>query len=341
MATIGASFLDLIDVYKRSQDRGEQQIAYVIELLAQNNPILKDALTLECNMGTKHRTTVRTGLPSVAWGKLYQGTAQSKSTTMQVDDATGFVEGLSSIDKRLLDLAGANRNELRLSEAQPFLEALSQEVASTLFYGSAANPEEFVGLSERFNDSSAANGGQIVKAGGGSSDNTSIWVITWGANQSHLLYPSGSKAGVQRENMGTQRVLDASNNPYFVEEEKFTWHIGLSVRDWRSVARIANIDVSDLQAGTVDIFKLMRQAFWKIHRHNPVGGKMAIYANADVCEALDAHTTPTMSSNVPSNSTGTNIRLRRDEIDGEEVLSYRGIPIRRCDAILNTETVVP
>ena len=44
-----------------------------------------------------------TGLPSVTWGQLYAGIAQSKSTTQQVDDTTGFLEALSSIDKRLLE----------------------------------------------------------------------------------------------------------------------------------------------------------------------------------------------------------------------------------------------
>lgn len=340
MSTLGATYLDLIDLYKRSANLGDQQIATVIELLAQSNPILEDAITLECNQGTQHLTTVRTGLPSVTWGKLYQGTAPSKSTTAQVTDATGFCQGLSSIDKRLLDIAGPRRNEVRLSEAKPFLEALSQEMASTIFYGSAATPEEFIGLGERFNDSTAANGGQIVKAGGASTDNTSIWFVMWGENQTHLLYPQGTKAGVMREDKGEQRVLDGSSNPYWAMEELFTWHNGLTVRDWRYVSRIANIDVSDLEAGTVDIWDKMSTAFWKIHRHQAMGGRMAIYMNSTAAMVLDKQSTPTMSSDIPSGKTGTNIRLRRDEIDGKEVLSYRGIPIRRCDAILNTETAI-
>lgn len=335
MSVLGANFTDLIDKFK-----GDQEGA-VIELLSQHNEILDDALAVECNMGTQHLTSVRTGLPSVTWGKLYQGISQSKGTTAQVTDTTGFVEGLSSVDARLLDIAGKKRNAVRLTEANSYLEAISQEAASKIFYGDVAStPEQFIGFAPRFNSTTAANGGQIVNASGNSNDNTSIWFITWSDNHCQLIYPEGTKAGVSRQDMGRQRVLDSSNNPYFVEEELFRWHLGLSVRDWRGVARIANIDVSDLRAGTVDIYKLMRQAFWKIRRHKAKGAKMAIYCNADVCEALDAHSTPTMSSNVPSNSTGTNVRLRREEIDGKEVLAYRGIPIRQCDAILNTESVV-
>src|SRR3990167_3574283 len=123
MSTIGATYLDLIDVYKRSDET--RQVATIIELLKQTNMVLQDAIALECNQGTQHLTTVRTGLPSVAWGRLYQGIPQSKSETAQVTDTTGFVEALSTVDKRILDLS-KNPGALRLSEAKSFLESMNQ-----------------------------------------------------------------------------------------------------------------------------------------------------------------------------------------------------------------------
>jgi hypothetical protein len=339
MATLGSTFFDLIDLYKR-QEGDNRQIATIIELLKENNAILDDAVAMECNMGTKHRTTVRTGLPSVTWGKFYQGISQSKSTTAQVDDATGFVEQLSSIDTRLLDISG-NRNAVRLTEAQASLEAIAQEVASTLIYGNdGTDPTKFLGLAPRFADLAAVNGGQIVDAGGTGSDNTSIWFVTWGDNQCHTLYPSGTAGGVTRKDKGEQRTVDGSNNPYFVEEELFCQHIGLTVRDWRYVSRVANIDVSDLQAGTVDIYKWMRKAFWKIKQHRLPGTRMAIYCNADVLEALDADSTPTTGTITGGTTRESYVRLRPTEVDGFEVMSYRGIPVRQVDAILNTEAQV-
>lgn len=332
MATLGSSYFDLIDLYK-SQDEN-RQIATVIELLKESNPILDDALAVECNMGTKHRTTIRTGLPSVTWGRFYKGVSQSKGTKAQVDDATGFVEQLSSIDTRLLKISG-NENAVRLSEAQAALEAISQEVASTVFYGNDNTaPDEFLGFAPRFNSLSAANGGQIVDGGGTGSDNTSIWFVTWGDSQCSMLYPQGTAAGVQREDKGEQRVLDGSSNPYYVKEELFTQHAGLTVRDWRYVSRIANIDVSNLQAGSVDIYALMRKAFWKIRKHRLPGTRQAIYCNSDVMEALDADSTPT------TGTTASFVRLQPTEVDGFEVMSYRGIPVRQCDALLNNEAQV-
>ena len=338
MATIGNTYFDLVDLYKRQGKNLD--IAAIMELLSLTNAVLDDAIAIECNNGTKHLTTVRSGLPSVTWGKLYAGIANSKSTTIQVEDTTGFCEALSSVDKRLLDLS-SNEGQVRLSEAQAFLEALNQEIATKIFYGDSASvPEEFVGFAPRFNSTTAANGDQIVDATGSGSDNTSVWFVTWGDNQSHLLYPQGTKAGVSREDKGEQRVLDGSSNPYYVKEELFRWHIGLTVRDWRYVARIANIDVSDLAAGTTDIYAYMRQAFWKIKQHRVLGGKEAIYCNANVLEALDAASTPTMSSVLTSGDTGTNVRLRREELDGKEIFTYRGIPVRQVDAIINAETAI-
>ena len=331
MATIGNSYVDLIDIYKQQDGNGDY--IPVIEMLKEMNPVLEDAIAVECNKGTTHLHTVRTGLPSVTWGKLYQGIPNSKSGKAQVEDTTGFVEGLSTIDSRLLDLS-ANEGAVRLSEAMSYLEAMNQEVATKLFYGNtASDPEEFMGLAPRFNDTSAANGNQIISAGGSGADNTSIWFVTWGDNQCQLLYPKGTKAGVQREDMGMQRVTDGSGNAYYAKEEKFTWHVGLAVKDWRYVARIANIDVSDMAAGSVALYDFMRKAYWQLQNRRVAGGKMAIYCNRDVMEALDA-------LNVNAGASDNFTRLKPMEIQGEEVLTYRGIPIRETDAIVNTEAVV-
>lgn len=332
MATLGTNFVDLIDLFKRQDDTRE--IATIIEMLAETNALLDDAITMEANMGTKHRTTIRTGLPSVTWGKLYQGIPQSKSNTAQVDDATGMLEGLSTVDTRLLDLSG-NPGAVRLSEATAFLESLSQEMATQLIYGDVTtDPERFTGLAPRFNSLSAPNAGQIVDGGGTGSDNTSVWFVTWGERQSHMIYPQGTSAGIAREDKGQQRVLDGSSNPYYVMEELFRWHNGLTVRDWRYVSRVCNIDVSNLDAGSVDIYALMRKAFWTLKSHRIAGGRMAIYCTASVLEALDADTTPT------TGTSASYVRLRPMEVDGREVMGYRGIPVRQTDALLETEAQI-
>ena len=212
-------------------------------------------------------------------------------------------------------------------------------MASGIFYhDTATTPEKFKGLSARFSTKGGGGAGnQIIDAGGTGSDNTSIWFVTWGDHACHLLYPEGSKAGLIREDKGEQRATDDQGNPFYVKEELFTWHIGMAVKDWRYVARIANIDVSDLMAGNVDLYKYMRQAYWKLQSRRQIGkaSRIAVYANRDVLEALDG-------LQVGGTGTAANefLRIVPKELEGQEVLTYRNFPLRETDALLNTEARV-
>lgn len=343
MATIGNSFLGIIDHYKRTGRNG--QALPIIESLHQLNPFLQDAYAVECNNGTKHTSLIRTGLGQSSWTKLYEGIVQSKSTTQQVDDTTGMIERLATIDTRYLTIV-KNAAAERATEADAALEQMSQDVQQNIFYSDdATTPERFKGLAARYKSiaNGGAAGGQIVDGGGTGSDNTSIWFVTHGPRQTQVLYPEGTAAGIQREDMGRQRVLDDQGRPYYVKEEHFAQQIGIAVGDWRYNARIANIDVSDMLAGSVDIYDLMRRAYWKLHGRragkieNTSGGvpqgRTVIYANRDVLQALDGLAT--------NNGAGDNfVRLTPDEVAGKEVLTYRGMPIRETDALINAEARV-
>jgi hypothetical protein len=333
MPLLTASSMTLLDVARQTEGK---EIADVVEILAQQNPIVQDAIAVECNMGTIHRHSIRTGLPSVAWGSLYKGIAQSKSTYQQVDDTTGFVEALSSVDKRLLDLA-KNPAKVRLNEAYGFLEAMNQEAATGIFYhNTASTPEKIKGLSARYNVRGGGGAGKNVFHGGASgSDNTSIWFVTWSEMATHLIYPEGTTAGLKREDKGEQRVLDGSSNPYFVKEEMFSWHMGVAVKDWRYNSRVCNIDVSDAIAGSVDLYDLMSQAYFSLQSRRVPNGKQVIYCNRDIMYALDK-----LSRGTGSASNGK-LHLTRKELEGEEVLTFRGMPIRETDALVNSETIVP
>lgn len=334
MATIGNSYLNLIDTYKGQGRNGD--VLPVIEALHTLNPLMQDANVIECNQGAEHISTIRTGLPDVSWGKLYKGIPQSKSTKQQVTDTTGFVEGLSTVDERLLEI-NKNPAAIRMGEAQSFLESMAQDVQTNFFYSDTeTTPERFKGLGARYN--TLANT-QVVSGGGSGADNTSVWFVTWGDRQTSLIYPEGTAAGVNREDKGSQRVLDATGNPYYAKEELFKQHVGVTVGDWRFNARIANIDVSELLAGNVDIYALFRKAYWKLQGRRTQRiqnggmvslGRTVIYANRDVLEALDAQTT-----------NANKVELRPSEVQGEEILTYRGLPIRECDGLINAEELVP
>lgn len=342
MTTIGQTYPSLIDAHKGSTEGA------VIEILKRQNPILDDAIATQCNMDAQHRHMIRTGYPTATWGRLYQGVKASKSGMQQVDDTTGFLEARSEVDLRLLALA-PDPAKARLVDSAPYFEVMNQEMATGIFYHDTATaPEKFKGLAARFNlyntnipDPAKPNiANQVIHGGGAGSDNTSIWFVTWADHASFLLYPKGTKAGVVFQDKGEEKVFDDAGNPFYAKVGMYTWHIGAGVKDYRYNARIANIDVSDMLAGTVDLWALMRKAYYRlfqVYGIGALGGKTAIYMNRQVLETLDAQSSDRALLSNKENYTA----LGQMQVEGKIVKTYRDIPIRMSDSILNTEALVP
>jgi hypothetical protein len=337
MATLASSALTLGEWATRLDPGGKP--AAVIELLGQTNEMLTDMLWMQCNDGAGHKTTIRTGLPNATWRLLNYGVQKSKSQTAQVRDATGMLEAYSDIDKALADLNG-NTAEFRMGEDMAFIEAMNQGMQSSVVYGSTAtNPERFTGLGPRFSAISGANNGvNIVDAGGTGSTNTSIWLVGWGQNTVHGLFPKGSKAGLQVRDLGEVPLYDANNNVFQGYRTHFKWDCGLTVRDWRFVVRIANIAVASGAVTTTNLINTLIAAVNKLPfvsaagNSPPPGGtkpgqvNTAFYCNRTVRSALDIQA---MGK--------TNNFLTLETRDSKPYTAFRGIPIRICDQIVNTE----
>ena len=332
MSTLGTSVLTLADWAKRLDPDGK--IPMIVELLEQTNEILIDMLWLEGNLPTGHRVTVRTGLPTVAWRLLNQGITPSKSTTAQIDEAVGLLEAWSSVDVELAKLNG-NTAEFRLSEARAFIEAMNQEMAATLFYGnSGLAPEEFTGLAVRYSSLSANNAQNIIDGGGTGSVNSSIWLVGWGEQSIYGIFPKGSKAGLEHNDLGEETVEVAggiAGSLMRAYRDQWKWKAGIALKDWRYVVRIANIDITALTTETAaaNITKLLIKA---IHRIPNLGvGKNVVYANRTIMEFLDIQ-------RYDNGIAGGVFSLR--EIDGKWIPFFRNIPMRVCDALLETESRV-
>lgn len=329
MALLSANNPTLIDIASRLDPN--LNIDKIVELLAATNPILNDMTFMEGNLPTGHKTTVRTGLPGVTWRKLYGGVQPSKSTTAQVTDSCGMLEAYAEVDKALADLNG-NAAAFRLSEDKAFVESMSQEMAQTLFYGNeTTEPEAFTGFTPRFNSLTAQSADNIVNASGSGSDNTSIWLIVWGPNTCHGIYPKGSTGGVQMRDLGEVTVenVDGASGRAQMYRSHYRWDCGLTVRDWRYIVRIANIDVSDLNtvANTKNLINWMIQAAERIPSFG--AGRAAFYCNRNIREKLRLGILEKVSSN-----------LTFETVAGKRVLMFDEIPVVRTDALINTESVV-
>ena len=332
MATLAANALTLADFAKRLDPDGKTSA--IVELLSQSNPLLQDMQWLEGNLPTGHRTTVRTGLPTVAWRLLNQGVQPGKSTTAQVDEQCGMLEAWSEVDKDLAMLNG-NTSAFRLSEAQAFIEAMNQEMASTIFYGNQGlAPEEFTGLSIRYSSLSAANGQNILSGSGAGADNSSVWLVCWGGQTVHGIFPKGSKAGLIHEDLGEVTVETSTGiagTRMRAYQDHWQWKCGLALKDWRFAVRIANIDISNLVAksSAADLIELMIKA---VHRIPSMGmGKPVFYMNRSVFQMLDIQRRDDVISGGG---------LTYQQVDGVAQPSFRGIPVRVCDALTEAEAVV-
>lgn len=329
MATVG-TVLTLSDWAKHNDPDGKT--AKIIEILNETNEVLDDMLWMEGNLPTGHRHTVRGGLPTPTWRLLNYGVPITKSQTKQVDDAVGILEDYGQVDKDLALLNG-NTESFRLSQDKGHLEGMSQEMASTLFYGNqASDPEKFTGLTPRFNLTTAESGDNLIVGEGTGSDNTSVWLVVWGDRSIFGLYPKGSKAGLQADDLGEERVSD-SNTPtgyYQAYVSHYQWKAGVGVADWRYVVRICNIDLSNLTktaSSGDDLVDLMTQA---LEIPPSLGaGKPVFYCNRTIKSFLRRQI---------KNSNNVNLSMR--EVAGNSVLDFDGVPVKRCDALLNTETKV-
>lgn len=345
MATNGSTAVTYADWAKRMGE--DYRIATIVELLSQVNDIIDDMLVVEGNLPTGHKTTVRTGLPQASWRMLNAGVPNGKSTTAQIVDTCGNLETYAVIDKDLADLNG-NTAEFRLSETRAFLEGMSQQVASTLIYGNQyLNPERFTGFAPRYstaNTSNSQTANNVLDAGGTGSTNTSIWIVMWGSDKWHGTFPKGKITGLQHKDMGEWPVTDSNGYTYQAYRDHFKWEIGLVGRDWRYCVRIPNIDVTQLTGVSApNLINLLVRGLYKLPTAPGSAtaiqtadapsinnsGKLAIYCNRVVRTYLDLQA-----------MNKTNVLLQMNQFDGRVVTTFRGVPIRTCDAILNNEARV-
>jgi hypothetical protein len=142
------------------------------------------------------------------------------------------------------------------------------------------------------------------------------------------------------EDLGEQTVYNSDGTRLQAYATRYQWKNGLVVKDWRYVVRICNIDVSDLvgqtgtQASTAStaLIKLMARALYRIP--NMAMGRAAFYMNRTVHSGLSVAALDksqyVLKVNEGLSQFGTPYSW----------LSFLGVPLRRVDAILNTEAAV-
>ena len=330
---LSATNLSLLDVARRLDPDGSAAI--IAEVLSQKNEVLDDIPFVEGNTETGIKTTVRSALPTATWRSLNQGVKRTKSTSKQIIENCGMLEAYSDVDKSLARMA-RDVNAFRFQEDKGHIEGMNQQMAEALFYGDTTlYPDRFVGIAPRYYSLATTLNcyNQIIDAGG-STTLTSIYLVGWGNDTVHGIFPRGSKAGLEQQDLGEVTVLDASGDPYQGYRTHFKWDIGLCVRDYRYIVRIANIDVTALATAgdtsdtSANLIKFMCQAMDLI----PTGSKMVFYARQSVASMLRVKFL-----------SKSNNWITMDTLQGaggimRPGLQFMGIPVRRVDQLSIAET---
>lgn len=304
--------------------------ATIIDLMTQANPVLKDAKWLEGNLPTGHMSTVLTGQPSITWRKLNRGVQPSKFTTVQVTDTCGLAEVHSRADEEIVELNGGTA-KARLAEEKPYINAMNKEVNSGFYYfDTDVDPEKFLGLAARYPYSDAPN---VIDNGGSGSDTTSIWLVVWGEETSHMIFPKGSQAGIYHRDVGNGKsvLVNDDQTPagqFLAYVSQYKWKPGLVVKDWRYIVRICNIETTG-SSNTFDHKKLI-EAVNLIPDMQMSGVRPVIYCNRTIKTQMD----------IAAADSGNRMFNEIKDAFGQSITSFRGIPIRQDDNILDTETAL-
>ena len=320
----------------------------IVNLLTQTNEILGHAIVVPCNNGSVHTTVVKTGIPSVAWRRLYKGVPYSKSEHAKVQETCGMMMGMTNIDYKMYELNGKS-NQYLLEESSDAYEAINQTWADALFYGDPdVNPESFMGLSPRMGKCDGTDRKQssynVLSADfdraanakfTNKTDLTSMYCCVWSKQGFHCIIPKNGLSTIRETTIGDDGkwlTKDADGNEFPAVNVRYEFDCGLCVRDWRYCAALRNISLDTLDPGTtgyIDLFKYMTKMYYRIKKFKNRGNAY-IYVNGDLFYWLDLQA-----------QKKTSLTLTYSTIDGKEVLSFRGIPICECEAIKTNEAYVP
>jgi hypothetical protein len=337
MAVLGNTALTIPDWRKRLAPDGS--VDFIVEALMNANPIMDDIPFMQGNLPTGNKTTIRTSMPTPSVRRINQGVARHKSQTEQVTDTCIILEDRSVVDIELLALA-ANPEAFRRSEDAAFVAGFSDAVAANIFYGDSDNfGEQFNGLSKRYDTYGGTEKNkaayQVISAGTpGSGTNTSGFFVGWGTHATTGIYPKNSRLGLSQRDLGENTVTDADGKEYQAVTTLFTWKVGLAVGDIRANALVRNIDVSGLGSLTSAQKLALVEKF--VRAKNRIRGlqsrdkKVVLYVSDEVYNFFELYL---LDKN--------NVHVTRQELMGAAPQLYlSGIPIKKCDAISETEAAV-
>lgn len=313
----------LLEVTKRLDPNG--QPAIIAEILHKVRPLMGDFVWMQANGATFHKMVRRATLYTGAWRKYNSGVPYEASQTTEVSETMGMLETYLRVDAAIAELNG--EAAYRQQESIAALEGLGQTLETAIISGNAgANPEQFNGLQVRLASLRTTDPTlNVWGAGGTGSDLTSIYGIRHAANQCFMIYPKGAPgAGIQHKDLKEQMVTDGNSYPYTVLVDHYKLTCGMAVADPRALLRICNIETT-LSANIFDEDLLI-----KALNEMPSTDGLVLYCNSTI-----------LSQAQIALKDKNNVSWTADQgLSGVPFMRFQGVPVKKCEMILNTESAV-
>ena len=314
------TYHSLVELAKRVDPKGN--MADLIDLLAENNPMLEEAYWLEANDLNSHEFTQIISEPAPGFGRINKDIPFSGSQTRQVVEPICYIPDALKVDSRLLKKSG-NAAKFMKDEAEIHVRALGKAAHKALLYGNrGVDPDAINGFMTRLNTLSMDN---VLDGGGSGADTASILCIKWGRGGVYLAYPKGFSRFI--EETGPEKVWVSDTNGQggkWVEIMTWGLNAGICIEKPRNIQRIANIETS----GSSNIFNedLLIEA---LDNMDDTDGAV-IYVPKKIMTQMKIRL-----------KDKNNVNFTQDEAWGRRnILHFQGVPIKTCDQMLITETAI-
>jgi hypothetical protein len=309
-----------LEILKRLDPTGNP--AKIAEVMVQQNAILMNP-AYECNRVTLHSIKQRVFLPKSEIRRFNSGVGKGATQVKEVLEPTMKRALYSVVDAEEAELSG-NATDMRAREDKAIIESIGQDTAWDLIYGNkAGNMDSIDGLAVRLASKALPN----VHTHGGSSNCTSLYIIQPGDMKVHLTYPKGSQAGIQHVNKSPNNApvtwtdeVDGTKN-YEALVSYFRSDFGWAIWDARCIARLGDIDVTDLDGFDEDFLIAI------LNKMPNRGAGAVIYCNADMFTLFDIRAKD--KTNVMYNGT--------DPWGKPQIMFGSRAPIRLVDQISSDE----
>ncbi|MDD5511607.1 MAG: hypothetical protein PHI12_12485 [Dehalococcoidales bacterium] len=315
--------LTMLELAKNIAPNG--QLHKVAAILTRVNRIWDDIPWFQANDIFSHVSAQEYSEPEGELRTFNDGVGNVSVETQEVRDILSMMEAYSDSDKAMVD-AAPNPQAFRNGRAARILRGIGKSWIELLFYGNnGTNSKSFNGLAVRLN--SLAASANVIGAGGTGSDLTSIYVARWGEGAAWCAYPRGSSLGLEHRDLGEITAITASGKKFQAYRDWFKIYGGLVVEDPKAIGRLANIETS----GTTNTFDedLLIQLLNQMSPDEDFSS-MGIYCNSTIKTQMEIRL---------KDKTNVNYTMDQGLAPGG-VLKFKGIPVRLCECILNTEDAI-